>query len=59
MNFTRRKAKYRTQKKSTEIEVSKERGEQNITLQGDTGKKGGVTMRKMESKFAFAVLALT
>lgn len=26
---------------STEIEVSKERVQQNITLQGDTGKKGG------------------
>lgn len=43
---------------STEIEVSKEREEQNITLQGDTGKKGGVTTRKMESKLAFAVLGI-
>lgn len=58
MYFTRGQAKYRTQENSTEIEVSKEGGEQPITQQGDTGKKGGVSMRNMESKLAFAVLGI-
>lgn len=58
MYFTRGQAKYRTQENSTEIEVSKEGGEQTITQQGDTGKKDGVTMRNMGKKLAFAVLGI-
>lgn len=59
MHFTKGQAKCRTQENiHPEIEVSKERVQQNITLQGDTGKKGGVIMRNMECKLAFAVLGI-